>query len=288
MREFRSYSGIKILFAFLCVTFASYALSSYALFFLESRLVTGKPRAPLHTAKVKRDPPSIIPVSHYSSIWEKDIFYTTDESPKEKTESVRLEELTLTSLNCSLIGTITEEDGNGWAIIRDNDDSSEKMVTLGSDVKGARVVRILQDKVIVNIHGRDELLLMDLEEKPAQPSVARATRTSSRTQVLTYNVSRNVVQDSLNNLASVMTGVRVDPYFEGGKPDGFRVSQLQPGNLLTNMGFQNGDIIKSVNGRPITTTEDAMGLYNTMKDSAFFQVGILRNNSPATIQIRIR
>jgi general secretion pathway protein C len=288
MRDFIPYSGIKFLFAFLCVTFFAYALSSYALFFLESRLASDKPRLPLHTAHVKPDLPATTPLSHYSGIWEKNIFHTAAGSQKEETEPVRVEELTVTSLNCSLIGTITEEKGDGWAVIRDNDDNRQEMVTLGFDFKGARVVRIFQDKVILNIDGKDELLLMDMEEQPTPPSPVRAAGTAARAQVLTYNISRNLIQDSLNNLASVMSGVRVEPYFEGGKPDGFRVSRIQPGNLLTSMGFQNGDIVKTVNGRPIATAEDAMRLYGAMKDSPFFRVGIIRNNRPATLQIRVR
>lgn len=288
MREIMVLSGIKILLAFLCVTFVAYAFSTHALFYLESKLASKKPRDHLHIAQVKTEPPTVTSASDYSGVWEKNIFYTAGGTQKEESEPVRLEELTLTSLNCSLIGTITEEGGDGWAVIRDNDDNRQQMVTLGSDVKGARVVRILQDKVVLNIDGRDELLLMGVEEQPAQIATARAVGASPGSQVMTYNISRDLVQDSLNDLASVVSGVRVEPYFEGGAPGGFRVSRLQAGSLLTNMGFQNGDIIKSVNGRPLSSTEDAMRLYGAMKDSPFFQVGILRNNRPATLQIRVR
>lgn len=287
MRESRSYTGIKIVFAFFVVTFAAYAFSSYVMSLLESKLVASKPGAHLRSAQINRDLPTTIPVNQYNSIWEKDIFHTTFKDQKNESEPVSVEQLTLTSLNCSLIGTVTEKDGYGWAIIRDDDDSLQKMVTLGSNVKGARVVRILQDRVILNIGGKDELLLMDMEEKPARPS-DRSGATSPRAQVLTYNVSQSLVQESLGNLASVMSGVRVEPYSEGGKPNGFRVSRLQQGSLLNNMGFRNGDIIKSVNGRTISATEDVMSLYNAMKESSFFRVGIIRNNKPVTIQIRVR
>ena len=196
--------------------------------------------------------------------------------------------LSLTSLNCSLIGTITEENGEGWAIIRDDDDSRQEMVTPGSSVKGARVVKIFKDKVVLNIDGQNELLVMDPEGRAAQAPPAAAAASPSRGRVLSYNVSRDVVQESLADLASVMAGVRVEPYFAEGRPDGFRVSRIQPGSLLTTMGLQNGDIIKSVNDRPITTAEDAMRLYGAMKDSPFFRVGVIRNNQPATLQIRVR
>lgn len=288
MRNSGPYSGIKIVFAFLCVTVAAYALSSLLLFVLQSRLGADKPRPPLTAAHAKRDVPEKPPVSHYRSIWERNVFSTSDAVQKEEPEPVRLEELSLTSLNCSLVGTMIDDGGEGWAIIRDNDDSRQEMVTRGSDVKGARVVRILMDKVVLNINGKDELLVMDVEDSPEQASRQPSARGVSRGEILTYNISRSLVQQSLEDLASVMSGVRVEPYFEGGKPDGFRVTRIQPGSLLTTMGFQNGDIIKSVNDRPISTAEDAMRLYNAMKDSPFFRIGIVRNNRPATIQVRVR
>lgn len=288
MREVKSYTGIKILFAFLCVSLAGYALSSLLLSILESRLGSDKPRTTLPTAELRRDLPAKLPVSHYRNIWGKNIFSTSGDSLKEEPVPLRFDELSLTSLNCSLIGTITGEDGDGWAIIRDNDDTRQEMVTLGSDVKGARVVRIFKDKVVLNINGKDELLLMDMEESSEQASTAPPARSAPRGQVLSYNISRDLVQQSLDNLASVMSGVRVEPYFAGGKPDGFRVSRIDPGSLLTSMGLQNGDIIKSVNDRPIATAEDAMRLYGAMKDSPFFRVGIIRNNNPTTLQIRVR
>lgn len=286
MREVKSYSGIQILIILLVVTCVAYGSSSLLLFILESRLGPEKPPLSIPTARAKRELPAKLPVSHYRILWEKDIFSTYKDS-QEDGGPLRFEELSLTSLNCSLIGTVAEEDGDGWAIIRDNDDNRQWMVTSGSHVKGARVVRIFRDKVVLNLNGKDELLLMDLEERPVQASASPAAGASSGGEILTYNVRRDVVEQSLSDLASVMSEVRVEPYFSGGKPDGFRVSQIQPGSLLTSMGFRNGDIVQSVNGRPITTAEDAMRLYGAMKGSTSFQVGMIRNNRPTTIRIRV-
>jgi general secretion pathway protein C len=288
MRETFPYLKIKCALVFLCVSVAAYALSSIVLSLLDSRLVPVKPRLPAPTTEAKRDLEKRLSVDHYRSIWEKNIFFTTGGGPKGASEPIQVDQLSLTSLNCSLIGTIVEEKSDGWAVIMDNEGGQQEMVTVGSHFKGARVVRILKDKVVLNINGKDELLLLDMEERPEQTSASAAARSSSTGQVLTYNISRSLVQQSLNDLASVMSQVRVEPYFRGGKPDGFRLSQMQSGSLLSNMGFQNGDVIKSVNGRDIGTAEDAMRLYDTMKGSSFFRVGIVRDNGPKTIQIRVR
>jgi general secretion pathway protein C len=288
MREAFPYSKITYLLVFLCVSVAAFLLSSFALSLLNSRLGPVQPRPLIQALEAGTNLPAKLPLEHYQSIWEKNVFFTTSNGGTETSEPVQVDQLSLTSLNCSLVGTMVQEEGDGWAVIMDNDDSRQDMVTVGSHIKGARVVRILKDKVVLNINGKDELLLMDMEESPETASAAPVQRVSSRGRVLTYNVSRSLVQQSLNDLTSLMSKVRAEPYFRGGRPDGFRLSRIQPGSLLTSAGFQNGDIIKSVNGRNIATAEDAVRLFDTMKDSSFFRVDIVRDNGPKTIQIRVR
>jgi general secretion pathway protein C len=288
MRGTFPHLNLKYLFVFLCVSIAAYALSSIMLSLLDSRITPVKHHPPARAVEAKKDIHRKLAVDHYRSIWEKNIFFTSGDAQKEASELVQVDSLNLTSLNCSLAGTIVNQEGDGWAVIMDNDGGQQEMVTVGSVVKGARVVRILKDKVVLNFNGKDELLLMDMEERSQQPSSSTAHSGSPREQVLTYSISRNLVQQSLNNLASVMSQVRVEPNFSGGRPDGFRLSQMQSGSLLSSMGFQNGDVIKSVNGRNIGTAEDAMRLYEAMKGSSFFRVGIIRDNGPKTVQIRVR
>jgi general secretion pathway protein C len=289
MRDASPYMKIKYVLVFLCVTVAAYVFSSLFLSLLDSRLAPVKPHLPIRIAESKKDLRAKLPVDHYRSVWEKNIFFTSGEDAQEETsESIQVAQLRLTSLNCTLVGTIVDDEGDGWAVILDNEGGQQEMATVGSHFKGARVVRILKDKVVLNLNGKDELLLMDMEERPEQASAAPTASSSSRGQVVTYNISRNVVQESLNNLASVMSQARVEPNIQGGEPEGFRITQIQSGSLLSSMGFRNGDVIKSVNGRDISTTEDAMRLYDTMKGSSFFQVGILRDNRSQTIQVRVR
>jgi general secretion pathway protein C len=289
MRDASPYVKIKYVLVFLCVNVAAYVFSSLFLSLLDSRIAQVKPHLPVRIVESKKDLRAKLPVDYYRSVWEKNIFFTSGvDEQKGPSEPTQVDQLRLTSLNCTLVGTIVDDEGEGWAVILDNEGGQQEMVTIGSHVKGARVVRIFKDKVVLNLNGKDELLLMDMEERPEQASAASMARGSSRGQVVTYNISRNVVQESLNNLASVMSQARVEPHIQEGKPEGFRVSQIQSGSLLSSMGFRNGDVIKSVNGRDISTTEDAMRLYDTMKGSSFFQVGILRDNRPQTIQVRVR
>jgi general secretion pathway protein C len=288
MRGSVPYLRIKYAFVFVCVSLSAYVLSSLALSLLESKLAPVAPRSQIRRAAARGETAVKLSIDYYKSIWENNIFSTTRGQQNDGSEPLQLDQLSLTSLNCSLVGTVVPENGDGWAVIMDNDGKVQNMVTVGSSLKGARVVKIFKDKVVLNINGRDELLMMDMEETPEQASSVSKGGRPPRGQVHTYSINRGLVQQSLNDLADVMSKMRVEPYFTGGKPDGFRVSQIQSGSLINSMGFQDGDIIKSVNGREIASAEDAMRLYETMKGSSFFSVGIMRNGGPETIQIRVR
>ena len=85
-----------------------------------------------------------------------------------------------------------------------------------------------------------------------------------------------------------MSKLRIKPHFTEGKPDGFQISRIKKGSLFQTMGFQSGDIIKSVNGQDIYSAEDIMKLYNTLKDSAFFSIGIERKKQAKTLNFKVR
>ncbi len=288
MRKTLPYPRLKYGFVFVCVSLGAYVLSSLFLSLLESRLAPVASGPHVRAAVARRDTAKKLSIDLYRSIWEKDIFSTTADRGNDVSKPFQVDRLSLTSLDCSLIGTIVPEDGDGWAVIMDNDGNIQNIVTVGSNLKGARVVKILKDKVVLNIGGRDELLTMDMEERTGQASARSRDGNPPQGQVLTYSIGRNLVQENLNDLAAVMSKVRVEPYFSGGNPGGFRVSQIQAGSLISSMGFQSGDIIQSVNGRQIASAEDAMQLYENMKGGSFFRVGIMRDGSPRTIQIRVR
>ena len=50
----------------------------------------------------------------------------------------------------------------------------------------------------------------------------------------------------------------------------------------------DNDVIKSVNGQDIRSTGDLMKLYNTLKDTHFFSVNIVRNNQTKTLNFKVR
>jgi general secretion pathway protein C len=216
----------------------------------------------------------------------------TPEGQKKVAESdllSQVDNLALTSLNCTLIGTIIHENSGSWAIIQDNQTNSQGKYQVGSVIRGAKVVMILRNKVVLNIDGKDELLVMGIEKIRAEKAAKNNTgQMDGKVASSTRQINKNLIKESMNNIGRIMSKVRVKPYFKDGKPSGFQVSQIQKDSIFQTMGIKNNDIIKSVNGQEIRSTADLMKLYDTLKDTNFFNVGLLRNNQVTTLNFKVR
>ena len=64
---------------------------------------------------------------------------------------------------------------------------------------------------------------------------------------------------------------------------GFKVGRIPCGALLEQLGFKNGDVIKQVNGLPITTYGDAINAYMTLRRKRILWVDVERRGEPVRL-----
>ena len=62
-----------------------------------------------------------------------------------------------------------------------------------------------------------------------------------------------------------------------GAINGFRLLDMKPGSIYEKLGLQRMDVLKSVNGTPVTSAAKAMELYNSLKNDPNIKLGIERN-----------
>ena len=84
-------------------------------------------------------------------------------------------------------------------------------------------------------------------------------------------------------MGSLLRQAQIRPYFEGGVPDGFLISNIRSGSLYQKMGAVDGDIIQEVNNRKIRTADDVMGLLNTVKAGSNMSMTIKRRGVQETL-----
>lgn len=80
--------------------------------------------------------------------------------------------LTTTSLNLTLLGTISGKDNDQRAIIRNKNNKEQDIYYKGDSVSNALIKEILRGKIILTVNGKDEVLLM--EESKSPPSTGNS------------------------------------------------------------------------------------------------------------------
>jgi general secretion pathway protein C len=92
----------------------------------------------------------------------------------------------------------------------------------------------------------------------------------------------------MKNLDEYLGKARVIPFFRGGEPYGFRVSNLGSDAQAYQFGMRAGDIIRSINGVPVRTPEDAFKAYEQFQNESNVQLEVERGKDTVTVSIPVK
>ena len=214
----------------------------------------------------------------------------------EKTDA-DLDSLPESNLPLKLLGTVVQVRGKrSFAIIQDTGTRQQQIHFVGDEIHdGTTITAVTRNRVVLLRNGVEEILEKEEPQSAARPAVrnrSRPTRTASaRTTapgtgpVTVRKVGDNNVLQDFNKL---LTQIRVVPHFADGKPDGFKIFNIRPGSLFASLGMVNGDIIKRVNGLDITGPEQALQMFQQLRDESQVTVDLERFRKNLTLQYEIR
>jgi hypothetical protein len=81
-------------------------------------------------------------------------------------------------LNLELKGTVGGTGKTSYEVIIDRDSSIENVYSLGDFITGARVTEVLNSKVVLDVNGERQALMLEQDNSPAEQvgSIKRAQR----------------------------------------------------------------------------------------------------------------
>ncbi len=210
----------------------------------------------------------------------------------------------LSPLDVTLVATAVVEGGRSFALVQKG--SEVRLVREGEEVvEGARLAKVLRDRIRVVRAGRtEEILLFRPEEKKAphgrprrrpsvrpvraEPAAGTDSETIRKVAEDRWVIDAREIEQAQENMSRLLTQIRVVPNFTNGQPDGFKVFAIRPGSLFARIGLQNGDVIKRINGIEIQGPEEAFEAYQRLKDETVIQIDLVRRNQNKTFTYEIR
>lgn len=232
------------------------------------------------------------PLSHYKHITRRNLFKTPSAkiaAHPEPEPAKAIGDLDRTSLDIRLWGTVTGESAPSFAVIEQPKARRHHLFMAGDVIQDAVIKRILRDKVVLAVNGKDEVL--EIEEFRSRPARRRLYRGSnSRPRPATrqrISLSRTRLEKAMGNLNQLMGQARLRPHFRNGKPEGIMISRIRRASIFRQMGMRSGDIITGIDGIPIHSMDDALKLYNDLTTASRAVVQVRRRGRMQTIEYAI-
>lgn len=183
----------------------------------------------------------------------------------------------VTGLALQLYGTrMNEGSGQGSAIIATPDGVQSSYVAGDQIMPGVVLKEVAFDHVVIDRGGTVESLYLDQSGEPAASPTSEQTAPPAPAPSASTGTSAMPSGPGSPplNAASIARDIAFQPRTEGGRVTGIIVSPKGGSDAFAKAGFQAGDILTQVNGRPVVSSADIEGLKASLKPGGhlFFMV----------------
>ena len=196
-----------------------------------------------------------------------------------------------------------------WSFASIEDDKGERALRRIGDPVGSHTVQAMGwDRVWLEDGSKKRCQLKLGEKGKVKPkkgnksSAKKKTRKRSRGAKLSpelaakinkvsdteFNVERSVVDEILENQATLMRSARIVPEKDGDTVVGIKLYGIRSGTLLHTLGLKNGDRLESINGFEMSDPQKALEAYGRLRTANSLKVKVNRKGSPMTIEFNIQ
>ncbi len=194
----------------------------------------------------------------------------------------------LSSLPINLIGTLVHSNpSKSLAAIEVKSKNQILSYTEKREIETlATVEKIERGKVFIrnSNNGRMEYIELKANSKVVfgaaiKPAVSMAKGEVKQLAENQFEISRKVLDKYTGDLSSILMQARAVPAKRPGTGEvyGFRLLEIQPGSIYTELGLKAMDVICGVNGSPVTSPQQAMEFYSALKSSSGIELCVERD-----------
>jgi general secretion pathway protein C len=290
---------IEILLPYLLFIFLGYCLADLGILSFRDRMLPNQPPpAPPKNFQMATTESR----GAYNSITARNIFSSdgiipdplqgSGPSPEQETAPVP------SGLPLVLRGTIvTTDPSRAIANVEVKSKNQVLAYRVGFDIdKIATLTKVERNKIIFrnSNNGRLEYIEMKTEGQKINLQGSKGAAPSGKSDVAQvapnkFEIKRSDVLKYTNDMASILQQAAMAPRRNAnGEIDGFKFLSIQPGSIYSQLGFQNGDTIKGVNGEKVDSPAKAMELYNALKTSNNIKITIERDGRDTDMDYNVK
>lgn len=206
----------------------------------------------------------------FNLIIERNLFGSPDKKLGKNIDD-EFEDVEQTSLNLTLIGTVSGNQEDTRAVIEETGTRKQDIYKTGDSIQNAIIDRILRCQVIFKVGDKYEKLIMEKIVSPKEsPFLKRKWK--KNTQNLSKKIKKTTIllnlkdiQKFFNDYEQLLSQIESQLHYKDGRADGLRMGRIKTGSLFYKLRIRNGDILQQINGKNLSSLEDIDELYENLK-----------------------
>lgn len=123
---------------------------------------------------------------------------------------------------------------------------------------------------------------------PSDSEFLRALAKDIRCANNRCTLRRATVDRILENTTLMSRSVRIVPALKDGQPQGFKLFAIRPGSVFALLGLRNGDLVRSFNGMDLSTPDNALQAYSTLRSVNEVKLALERSGAPVVLTYVIK
>jgi len=191
-----------------------------------------------------------------------------------------------------LVGTVTGAGDFGFAVLEGKSDGAQNLYRIGDILPGgAQLVGIERYAILIQVGATTQRLTVQEDVPPGgAPAGGPAVAAGGVKEVAANHwlIERAKIDAALANLPQLLTQARLVPNFSGGKADGFRLLSMKAGSFFTEIGLQEGDVLRRINGVEVNDPQNLLKAFEQLRNETAINVDLQRQTQPVTLAYEIR
>ena len=196
-----------------------------------------------------------------------------------------------------LFATVAGDDQVACAVIGNMKSNVQDVYKIGDIIEGAKIERIDRRKIILLCgEQREELKLhitnkmldpVEKKEKPLLTQGQNDVESVNSISPVERDVNQKVYVTNVGGMETFLENIKAAPYIVNDKGEGLCITDLDDLKMARFFGFENGDVIQTINGQMLYNKQKTFQVLKKAKSQSSLNFQLLRNKQKMDLSFGI-
>lgn len=203
----------------------------------------------------------------------------------------RVEKVETQTLSSFILKGIYSTSSNaGWVILENKIKNKSHILSQYDEVEGYILTKLYKNYVLFEKEAKEYRLDIKSSENNVKYEISKKVdgiKEEIKVDGNDIKIKRDYLNSYVKDIDKVWNNISINEIRKDGKIEGFKVGSVNKNSVFGKLGLIQGDIIKSINNKVISSYADAFKIYNNINNTKYLNIEIIRNNETMELNYEI-